>query len=689
MFLGYIDPGTGFTILSAGGWIIAFLFGFFGFFLVFFKRILKFIKKHKGPTAIILLIILTGSVIIGVIMYKPEAKFDNKIIILGLDALSPEIIEPMMKDGKLPNFSRLKEQGSYKHLLTTNPSQSPVAWSGFATGQNPGKNGVFDFIVRDPKTYELSLSLSNIKNGKPQRVIKSKCFWQYASDKKVPTVVIAHPITFPPDKIYGRMLSGMGVPDILGTEGTFTFYTTEDLPKDKDIGGTVFQVRRSPLMIMNLIGPKVSTLGGEVENVTVPFKATLNKENNKVAIEYQNKRTEIEKGKWSDWQEVTFNLGIFRKAKGIFRFYLVEIGPEFKLYISPINFDPRSPFFSISYPPNYSKELANNIGLYYTQGMPMDTWAVNEQRLSEKPFLEQVEMVFKERKAMLDFELERFQKGVLYCYFESLDIIQHMFWRYVDARHPLYEKDAPQEYKDMIETWYKKMDNVLGGIITSIGQNDTLIVLSDHGISTFRRAVNINTWLRKNGYLELKNLTAETGRELLVDIDWSKTKAYAIGFGAIYINQLGREKEGIIKPGVETENLKNEIIGKMSVWRDEKYNEAVINKVYKREEIFWGEHAQDTPDFYIGFNKGYRASWQTALGAIPKELIEDNLKKWSGDHLLDPSLIPGVIFLNRQIKKENPSIYDITPTILKLIGYCEIDLEKQNFNGTDLLADKK
>jgi predicted AlkP superfamily phosphohydrolase/phosphomutase len=684
MFLLYIDPGTGFTILSAGGWLIAFLLGFFGFFLIFFKKILRFARKHKKLIINILIIIMASLAIIGVVMHKSESRFNNKVIILGFDGLSPEIIEPLMKEGKLPHFSQLKEQGSYRHLATTNPPQSPVAWAGFATGKNPGKNGVFDFIIRDPKTYALSLSLSNMKNGKPQRVIKSKCFWQYASDKKVSAIVIVHPVTFPPDKIYGRMISGMGVPDILGTEGTFTFYTTENLPKDKDIGGKVFQVRKSPIMVMNLIGPRVSALGGKIDNVTVPFKATLHNEGAAATIEYQNNKFEIKKGQWSNWQEVTFNLGLLRKAKGIFKFYLLEIEPDFKLYISPINLDPKKPLFVISYPANYSKQLSDNIGLYYTQGMPMDTWAVSEERIGENPFLEQAEMVLKEREAMLDFEVKRFHKGILYCYFESPDIIQHMFTRYIDQEHPLYRKDAAQEYRETIESWYKKMDNILGKVMKNISQEDTLIILSDHGFNTFRRAVNINTWLKKNGYLELKDPTAEVGRELLADIDWPKTKAYAIGFGAIYINQSGREGQGVVKPGAETENLKDEIALKLKQWRDEKQNESVVNKVYKSEEIFWGEYAEYTPDICVGLNRGYRASWQTALGGVPSELIEDNLRKWSGDHLIDPSLIPGVIFSNKQIKKEDVSIYDICPTILKIIGYNDIELKQINFEGSSL-----
>jgi predicted AlkP superfamily phosphohydrolase/phosphomutase len=228
------------------------------------------------------------------------------------------------------------------------------------------------------------------------------------------------------------------------------------------------------------------------------------------------------------------------------------------------------------------------------------------------------------------------------------------------------------------------MDESLGQIMKQLGPEDTLIVLSDHGFGTFRRAVNLNTWLRKNGYLELKNPSAEAGRELLTDIDWSKTKAYAIGFGAIYINEAGREKNGIVKPGREAQLLKEEIAGKLKGWRDEKYNEGVINETYRREDIFWGEHADRTPDLYVGFNKGYRASWQTALGAAPADLIEDNTKRWSGDHLFDPKLIPGILFSSLKIVKENPSIYDLAPTILKSAGFDDEELRKLGLDGEPL-----
>ncbi len=679
----YIDPGTGFTISTLGSWLIVSLVGLAGFLLVYFKKIFRFLKIHR-IRAIIIIIIAAALTITGTILTKKEFDFKDKIIILAFDGLSPDKIKPMMKEGELPNFSKLKKQGSYKHLSTTNPSQSPVAWSGFSTGQNPGKNGIYDFIVRDPKTYKLDLSLSNIEGNKPRKVIKSKRFWQYASEKKVPAVIITCPITFPPDKIHGKMLSGMGVPDILGTEGTFTFYTTEPLNNDKDIGGKVFQVKKSPVMTMDLIGPRVSRVGGKANNTKIPFRAILHEDKNKVTIEYQDNKFELDIGQWSNWKEVVFKLSLFRKAKGILKFYLVETKPHLKLYISPINFDPRTPLFQISYPKSYSKELADNIGLYYTQGMPIDTWAVNENRLSEDIFLEQIEEVLRQKKAMLDYELNSFKKGILFCYFGSSDTIQHMFWRYIDGEHPLYEENAPKEYKEIIASWYKKIDNILGEVMEKINNEDTLIVLSDHGFNTFRRAVHVNSWLRENGYLRLKNRRDVSGRELLEDIDWSKTKAYSIGFGAIYVNQKGRERYGVVEPGKETELLKEELSQKLKAWHDEKYNKNIVNNVYKRQGIFWGEYADQTPDLYIGFNIGYRASWQNALGAVPDKLIEDNLKKWSGSHLFDPNLIAGIILSNKKIKKENPSIYDLTPTILESIGYSEKELKDCDFDGNPL-----
>ncbi|MDQ7821827.1 MAG: alkaline phosphatase family protein [Candidatus Eremiobacteraeota bacterium] len=684
MDFGYIDPGTGMTLVGTGTGILLFILGLFGAAGLFFKKIFKFFWDHRKLFLIILILILAIAIAAGVYMNQPAANFNKKVIILGFDGLSPDLVEPMMAKGELPNLKKLSETGSYRRLSTTNPSQSPVAWTGFSTGRNPGKNGLFDFIVRDPANYGLSLSLSKMDKGRFIRVVDGKCFWNYTTEKRIPATVLHCPVTFPPDRIMGRMLSGMGVPDILGTEGTLTLYTSEKVEKDEVSVGNFFHVAKAPVMVMNLIGPKVASARGKSDNVKVPIKVTVPPQGDKVTIEYQNNSFDLEKDRWSDFKDVTFKIGTFRKAKGIVKFYLLGANPDFKLYISPINFDPRDPLFDISAPRNYSKEVSSKTGLFYTMGMPMDTWALNQNILPEDPFLAQIDEVQREKMALLSLELKRFTKGILYSYFETADMTSHMFWRYIDSSHPLFERDAPPRYRDAIKDSYKKLDAVLGEVLAQMGGEDILIVLSDHGFNSFRRMVHVNTWLRKNGYLELRDPKAPSGVELLKDIDWSKTRVYAAGFGALYLNLKGRERDGIVTPGEEAESLKKELKEKMKNWRDGQYLQPVIHNVYTREEIFWGNKAEQTPDLFIGFNTGYRASWQTALGGVPPALLEDNLQKWSGDHLFDPALIPGVLFSNRKITREKPSIMDVTPTLLRICGMSDEELKKCDLDGTPL-----
>ncbi len=340
MFSAYIDPGTGFTVATGEELIIAIIISFFSAFLLFFKRIIRFFKKNKKITGILILVIaIAAIIIIGVFMNKDKADFDKRVIILGFDGLSPNIIENLINENKMPNFAQLRQKGDYRHLSTTNPSQSPIAWSGFATGQNPGKHRLFDFIKRNPENYMLEIAQTNIQGSKVIPTRTTKSFWHYTSQKNIPTVVLTYPVTFPPDEINGRMLSGMGVPDILGMQGTFTFYTTEPLRKDADIGGKVFSITKKPVMRLELIRPKTSNS----KNTTIPFVVQLKESN--ILIDMQGDQIELKENEWSDWVSVEFKLGLLKKMKGILRFYLVEKSPGFKLYISPINFDPRSPFF--------------------------------------------------------------------------------------------------------------------------------------------------------------------------------------------------------------------------------------------------------------------------------------------------------------------------------------------------------
>ncbi len=688
---GYIDPGSGLPFLSSlsvfAGIFLAFLAIIFYPAKILIKTIgKKFFSNKTWKRYIIFAFFLIFIIIItytGVKMIrKKDISLDKKVLVIGIDALAPDLLEKYISEGKLPNFKTLIETGSFSRLGTSNPPQSPVAWSSFATGMHPGNHGLFDFISRNQQNYLPQLQFTEIKThtktikigdikipiGKTELINNRKGtpFWVLLSEANIPSVIIHCPVTFPPDKIKGRMLSGMGTPDIRGTEGTFAFFTTAPLPEGKDIGGKVIKVDwQADTIETELPGP-VDTSSGKIKEFSLPLKIVYEPESSYVEIKIQKHQLKIKEKEWSIWIPLKFKLGLLKNIHGICRFYLRKIKPELELYCTPINFNHNNTQFPISYPKKYAKELVKKIGYYYTQGTPFDTWAVNENRMDDSTFLQLAEYVFDKNKEIFWLEFSRFEQGLLFNYFEALDIIQHMFWRFIDKSHPVYKKNEAKEFEHVIESYYKKMDDFVGEVLSKIDKNTILIILSDHGFGTFRRACHINTWLRQNGFLYLNDDTLKQGRELLQDVDWSRTKAYSLGFGSIYVNQRGREGNGIVAPGGETEELKQEIKNKISKWIDPKHNKSVMKKVYTREEIFFGKYASESPDLLCGFAKAYRASWQTAIGGVPENLIEDNLKKWSGDHLFDASEVPASLLSNKPIKKKNSHIVDLAPTILSI-----------------------
>jgi len=618
-------------------------------------------------------------------MHKNIPK--KKVMIIGIDGMDPDITEKMMNEGKLPNFASLKATGAYAHLATTVPSESAVAWTSFSTGMNPGNHGIFDFIMRDPRTYSLYLSLSEISNtgGKTEVKIRRKgeAFWDILSKNKVNSFIYFCPDTFPAQPLSGKMLSGMGVPDLYGTIGRLSFYTSGPLTaEDKDSRGKIVHVEPQDNIIeTEIYGPKLSS-GSSIKETAIPLKVILKPDDERIEIYLQNNRFLLKKGAWSSWQRVTFKTGLFRKASGILRLYLKSVSPDFELYCSPINFDPERPLFAISFPKDFSAKLARRTGLFYTQGMPNDTWALTENRLDEKAFLEQVDEVLDERKKILREELKNFKGGAFFFYFDTLDAIQHMFWRYLDPQHPLYKKDPL--YQDTIFRYYEKIDGIIGNVLKGMDKDATLIILSDHGFGPFRKSVHLNRWLIENGYLCLKPGLEESG-ESFEGIDWPKTKAYALGFGGIYLNRIGREYYGILEES-EAQSIKQAIAERLKEFKDPQSGKNIVNNVYFSEDVFKGPYINDAPDLFVGFDRGFRASWQTALGGAPNILLEDNRKKWSGDHLSDSSLVPGVIFVNRRVELNNPAIIDIAPSILALF---DIAKPKAMLGNTLIYKDKK
>jgi len=243
-----------------------------------------------------------------------------------------------------------------------------------------------------------------------------------------------------------------------------------------------------------------------------------------------------------------------------------------------------------------------------------------------------------------------------------------MFWRLIDKNHPSYDPDLASRYGNAIEKIYIEMDKLLGRALDKVDKDTILVVMSDHGFSPFRRSFNLNTWLLENGYHNLKNRWRQTQESLFQNTDWSRTKAYGLGLNGLYINQKGREGEGIVEPGAEKEALVREIAQKLENFKDPKNGERPVLRAYVAKDVFSGPYVEQAPDIIVGYNYGYRISSSSSLGGMPKEIIEDNRAKWSGDHCMAPETIPGILFTNFKVESESPALYDLTPTVLQVFG---------------------
>jgi predicted AlkP superfamily phosphohydrolase/phosphomutase len=594
----------------------------------------------------------------------------KKAIVIGLDGLEPSIVEPLLLAGELPHLASVRARGGMARIRTTTPAQTPVAWSTFATGTNPGGHGIFDFIRRDPATYlpDLALSRYEQKNAfVPPAAVnlrRGRTVWDELAAAGVPSVVLRCPCTYPPGSAKGRLLSGMGVPDVRGGLGMSTYYTTATgvAPGESE---TVVVVERGAVVQTHLVGPR-QPRGGDDVRLAIRIEVAADGASVTIRSDGEPRALVVPRGGWSDWLKVKFRMGMLQSVHGMVRFHLRSADP-LELYASPVNFDPRTPPFPISAPWDYAGELERSIGTFYTTGMVEDHTGLNNGRFDEAVYLAQCEQVMDERERMLHYELERFTEGLLFCLFDTPDRLQHMFWRFRDAAHPVAERRP--EYAHVIEDHYRRCDAVIGRVLAHVDDDTLLIVLSDHGFGSFRRGVHLNSWLHANGFLALANgiEPGEDAEDFLRHVDWARTQAYSLGLGGIYLNRAGRERDGIVTADA-AESVAGRIAAGLRGLRDPEHGTTAIRDVYARDRIYTGPYAAEAPDLVIGFGAGYRVSWGTALGGVPRGLVEDNVKRWSGDHIVDPSLVPGILFMNRPFRAERPGLEDMAPTLLAALG---------------------
>jgi len=638
---------------------------------------------------------------------KPAAN--GGVFVMGVDGMDPVIVERMMAEGRLPNFAKLAREGTFQSLATSNPPQSPVAWSNFVTGMNPGGHGIFDFIHRDPSNYH-PISSATPPAGEPGSAIRffgyviplsggelvnnrgGTPWWDVLEGNGVEAEVYRIPGNFPTPESEANVLDGMGTVDVRGGFGTYTLYTDRPVEKsnpkgdiqlvsvqDRDLDGTpetATGVLRGPPDQFRMEPGQIPTTR---DYLTRGVTIHLDDASATAVVEVDGQRVLIEQGEWSEWVEVGFDAlpyGLM-PVYGTVRFYAKELWPGFQVYASPVNLSPANPAMPITSPDDFAQQLFEANGFYYTVGLPEETDALKDGVFDDDDYLKQVRLVQEDTRRMIDLALDRFAPGdATFVYLSDIDLQCHMLWHHADPKHPDAPphpahdpRTAPKHAQD-IERFYEDVDAELGRIRARLPAETLLVVMSDHGFQSYTRELHLNAWLRDEGYLVMKD-GKRTGQILLGDVDWSKTRAYGLGFNGLYLNREGREGQGTVAPG-EADALMDELAAKLVAFRDPANGEAVVLEVPRGERVYTGERVAEGPDLVVGYNAGYGCSDQSTLGEITEAVIEDNTSRWSGNHLMAPRVVPGILLVNRKLASEGHGLTDLTATLLAHYGIAPL-----------------
>ncbi len=617
-----------------------------------------------------------------------DAGSGTRVIVLGFDGMDYQLAKTLIDRGDMPAFARLATSGSFSPLGTSIPPQSPVAWSSFATGMDPGGHGIFDFIHRDPATMIPYLSTTEtaaggttltlgkwqfpLTSGSVRLLRAGEPFWNVLEDRGIETTIVRMPANYPPSGTATRELSGMGTPDILGTYGTFSYYTSELLAANRNVsGGDIYLVKPEAHVVRaTLYGPDNPFLV-DSEKVRRDFSVYIDPERDIAKLVVGDEERVLQVGEWSDWVPLDFELLPLQSLRGMGRFFLRQLRPDFQLYVTPINLDPLDPALPISSPGGFAAELASTTGRFYTQGMPEDTKSMQEGVLTPAEFLDQARLAGDEVREQYRHVVSQFSNGLLFYYFGNLDQVSHMMFRAMDPTHPAYDADTDVAYRKVVEDLYVTMDDIVAETLAWTDENTTLIVMSDHGFTSWRRAFHLNGWLRDEGYLRARDPRLRNDPGFLSNVDWTQTRAYGLGLNALYVNLRGREQRGIVPPEAR-EALVHEIAEKLLAVVDPATGQAAITKVYRREEIYRTGYENVAPDLIVGYAKGTRCSNESSIGAVPSgDVIVDNLDPWSGDHCMDHEAVPGILLSNRPLRRPVPSLERLAAAILAEFGIEE------------------
>ena len=603
----------------------------------------------------------------------------RRVIILGFDGVEPTIVDAMLAAGELPNLAKLRDAGCYDRLGSTCPPQSPTAWSSFATCTNPGNHGIYDFLRRSPQNYMPGLGFGMMSKAelkpdgtvaKPAKYVnfrKGKPFWRAANEQGARCKLFTVPYASPPDDLTeSLMLCGLDIPDIRGTQSCFFAFSDLYATQESVPGGMKIPLSTTS----DTTDVALPAFQHNKTAVTAPVKFTVDRQAHTITIQSPSKTLTLKQGGWAEWVEWKFEVSPKYAVQAISRFNLIEAGEHVRLYMTCLQMHPKAPLVPISMPGHYAGRLADKYGLFKTIGWAYDTKAIQQDVISEDVFLEDEAYSTEWNRRLLVDELKLGGFDLLVGGWTATDRTAHLFWRFRDPKHSLYTPEGAKKYGRQIEQSYMEMDKTIGEVLPLLRPDDLLIVMSDHGFKSFRRAFSLNTWLVRNGYLAVKNQSdpaaAATDEKYLMGYDWPRTKAYGLGLGSLYLNIEGREGGGTVKPK-DVPALLEEIKQKLLAVTDPATGEKVFSAIYTQPEVYTGLSQLDAPDIQLGYADGYQTSKASAAGAASKDVFSPNDDKWSAEHgSADYATTPGVIFSNMKLAKG--AITDLGVTALAYLG---------------------
>jgi predicted AlkP superfamily phosphohydrolase/phosphomutase len=630
--------------------------------------------------------------------------------------MDPDLARRWMDEGRLPNMRKLADHGGFYRLETTHSPESPTAWASFATGVNAGKHNIYDFLVRDVATYLPDLGMVQREPPRflfdyipvsPPRITSTRggtSFWVTAGAAGVRSTLLTVPVTFPPEDVpNGELLSGLPLPDIRGTMGTFYYYAT-DLSRYEE-GNTEFGGILKRLVFddgvaeSELIGPpnpivrqeqrEIRAKGAGItdtdrarlaeldaaQDVRVPFTVRWSRGERRARIEIEGSTIDLAEREWSGWIPLEFRVNFLVRVHGKAQMYLVGAGEDLRLYISPVNWSAVQPPSPMSSPPSFARELHDALGDFRTLGWAEATWPLNEDRIDEQVFMDDLYRAFDDRAKVILNRLAAQEWDLFVGVIESTDRVQHMMWRLIDPVHPMYDARLAARFGDSIQRVYERSDEFVGRVLEHVPPDTPVLIVSDHGFHSFRQSVNLNTWLVQRGYMTLQGQAPGEkklddlfggGGQFWENVDWSRTRAYAMGLGQIYLNLRGREARGIVAPGEEARRVADQVSADLMTMADPATGVRIVRAVYKRDAIYSGPFFENAAELQVGMEDGYRVSWQTTLGGSPAGIVYPNAKKWSGDHgAFDYKITEGILISNRKVTSGSTRIIDVAPTVLK------------------------